>query len=94
MRFVNADKLIDRMKLQAGCAECNSYDGVRCLAACPWYDSITIVNSFADNPDNSIEFEDNDFQRVLDYQKESESVSIGVGILNAICLAEDRAAFK
>ena len=92
MRYVNADKLIDQIKLQAGCAECNSYNGVRCRA-CPWDDAIVIVDSFADNPDNSIEFEGDDFQRVLDYQKESGSVSVGVGILNAICLAEDRAAF-
>lgn len=89
MRFVNADKLIDQIKLQAGCAECNSYDGVRCRA-CQWDDAIAIVDGFADNPDNSIEFEDDDFQRVLDYQKESGSVSVGVGILNAISLAEDR----
>ena len=88
MRFVNADKLIDQIKLRAGCAECNSYEGVRCRA-CPWDDAIAIVDGFADNPDNSIEFEDDDFQRVLDYQKESEAVSVGAGILNAICLAED-----
>lgn len=93
MRFVNADKLINQIKLQAGCAECNSYDGVRCRA-CPWDDAIAIVDSFADSPDNSIEFEDDEFQRVLDYQKESESVSVGAGIMNAICLAEDRLAFK
>lgn len=93
MRFVNADKLIGQIKLQAGCAECNSYDGIRCRA-CPWDDAIAIVDEFADVSENCIEFEDEDFQRILDYQKESESVSVGVGILNAICLAEDRAAFK
>lgn len=93
MRFVDADKLIEQIKLQAGCAECNNYSGVRCRA-CQWDDAIAIVDGFADVPENSIEFREDDFQRVLDYQKESESVSVGVGILNAICLAEDRMAFK
>lgn len=69
MRFVNADKLIDQIKLQAGCAECNSYDGVRCRA-CPWDDAIAIVDSFADN---SIEFATMTFQRISN-QEESETV--------------------
>ena len=93
MRFIDADKLIEQIKLQAGCSECNNYGGVRCRA-CRWDDAITIVDDFADVPENSIEFGEDDFQRVLEYQKESESVSVDVGILNAICLAEDRAAFK
>lgn len=93
MRFINADKLINQIKLQAGCAECNSYDDVQCQT-CLWDDVIAIIDEFTDVSENYIEFEDEDFQRILDYQKESESVSVGVGILNAICLAEDRTAFK
>lgn len=48
MRYINADKLIDQIKLQAGCAKCDSYGGIRCRA-CPWDDAITIVDDFADN---------------------------------------------
>lgn len=54
MRYVNADKLIDQIKLWAGCKKCDNYGGVRCRA-CQWDDAIAIVNDFADNPDNRIE---------------------------------------
>jgi len=51
MRYVNADKLIDQMIHQAGCAKCNDYGGVRCRA-CSWDDAIAIVDDFANNIEN------------------------------------------
>lgn len=72
MRFVNADKLIDQIKLQAGCAKCNSYDGVRCRA-CPWDDAIAIVDSFAENQITVLSLQTVTFQRIPK-QKGSETV--------------------
>lgn len=48
MRLIDADKLIEQMKLQAGCAECDSYHGILCKS-CQWDDAIDLVDDFADN---------------------------------------------
>lgn len=43
MRLIDADDLMDRMREQAGCMDCNSYDGVRCRA-CTWEDAMNLVD--------------------------------------------------
>lgn len=43
MRLIDADALIERMREQAGCRACNSYDGVRCRA-CTWEDAMDLVD--------------------------------------------------
>lgn len=43
MRLIDADALMERMREQAGCRDCNSYAGVRCRA-CTWEDAINLVD--------------------------------------------------
>lgn len=43
MRLIDADALMERMREQAGCRDCNSYNGVRCRA-CTWDDAINLVD--------------------------------------------------
>jgi hypothetical protein len=47
-RIVDADALIEAIKEQARCSECENYNGVRCRA-CEWDDAIGIIDDFADN---------------------------------------------
>ena len=42
-RMIDADALIERMREQAGCRACNSYDGVRCRA-CTWEDAMNLAD--------------------------------------------------
>lgn len=44
------DAIIDRMKTWAGCASCQSYNGVRCRA-CAWADAMDCVDAFYDEID-------------------------------------------
>ena len=39
------DAIMDSMKAWAGCASCQSYNGVRCRA-CAWSDAMDCVDSF------------------------------------------------
>jgi len=48
MRRIDADKLIEEIKKQAGCESCDNYHGIRCKA-CQWEDAADIVDDFADN---------------------------------------------
>lgn len=48
MRPIDADALIEEIKIIAKCEDCNSYGGVRCRA-CSWDDAIGIVDNFGDN---------------------------------------------
>ena len=64
MRIIDADALIEHMKAQLGCAECNSYEGNKCRA-CPWDDAISIVDDFADNHPYLINTEQNDMEPLM-----------------------------
>jgi hypothetical protein len=46
-RLIDADEVIRRMKEQAGCKDCDSYDGV-CCRACTWDEAMTIIEDLAD----------------------------------------------
>jgi len=48
MRLIDADKLINEIKKQAGCESCDNYHGIRCKA-CQWDDAMDTVDDFADN---------------------------------------------
>lgn len=48
MRLIDADAVIAEIKRQAGCAECDNYNGIRCRA-CSWDDARGLVDDFADN---------------------------------------------
>lgn len=48
MRLIDADGVIEEIKRQAGCAECDHYNGIRCKA-CSWDDAMALVDDFADN---------------------------------------------
>ena len=48
MRLIDADAVIEMMRVQAGCESCDTYNGVRCRA-CPWDDAISVVDDYADN---------------------------------------------
>ena len=48
MRLIDADKLIEEIKKQAGCESCDNYHGIRCKA-CQWDDAMDTVDDFADN---------------------------------------------
>ena len=48
MRRIDADKLIDEIKKQAGCESCDNYHGIRCKA-CQWDDAADTVDDYADN---------------------------------------------
>ena len=48
MRLIDADKLIEEIKKQAGCESCNNYHGIRCKA-CQWEDAMDTVDDYADN---------------------------------------------
>lgn len=53
MRLIDADKLIEVIKKQAGCESCDNYHGIRCKA-CQWDDAADIVDDFADNHDAAL----------------------------------------
>lgn len=46
-RMVDADQVIAAMRIQAGCANCMNYNGVRCRA-CDWDDAMDIVDRYAE----------------------------------------------
>ena len=48
MRLIDADKLINEIKKQAGCESCDNYHGISCKA-CQWDDAADTVDDFADN---------------------------------------------
>ena len=48
MRLIDADKLIEVIKKQAGCESCDNYHGIRCKA-CQYEDAMDTVDDFADN---------------------------------------------
>ena len=48
MRLIDADKLIEEIKKQAGCESCDNYHGIRCKA-CQYADAADTVDDFADN---------------------------------------------
>ena len=48
MRLIDADAAIKEIERQAGCAECDNYNGIRCRA-CSWDDARGLVDDFADN---------------------------------------------
>lgn len=48
MRPIDADGLIEYLKKQAGCKDCQNYNGVRCRA-CIWDDAIDCVDDYADS---------------------------------------------
>ena len=48
MRLIDADAVIEMMRVQAGCESCDTYNGVKCRA-CPWHDAISVVDDYADN---------------------------------------------
>lgn len=48
MRIIDADKLMEEMRKQAGCDTCNNWGGIKCRS-CPWDDAMTAVDDFADN---------------------------------------------
>lgn len=53
MRLIDADKLIDEIKKQAGCESCDNYHGIRCRA-CQWDDAMDTVDDFADNHEEAL----------------------------------------
>lgn len=48
MRLIDADAVIEEIKRQAWCTECDNYNGIRCKA-CSWDDAMALVDDFADN---------------------------------------------
>lgn len=48
MRLIDADAVIKEIERQAGCAECDNYNGIRCRA-CSWDDARGLVDDYADN---------------------------------------------
>ena len=48
MRLIDADAVIEMMRVQAECESCDTYNGVKCRA-CPWHDAISVVDDYADN---------------------------------------------
>ena len=48
MRLIDADGLIEYLKEQAGCNDCQNCNGIKCRA-CSWDDAIGSVDDYADN---------------------------------------------
>ena len=48
MRLIDADVVIERLRIQAECDNCNNFHGEKCVA-CPWEDAIIIIDDYADN---------------------------------------------
>lgn len=42
-KLIDAEALMERMREQAGCRDCNSYDGVLCRA-CAWEDAMNLAD--------------------------------------------------
>ena len=47
-RMIDADALIELIKTQAHCEQCDNYNGVKCRA-CVWKDAMDMVDDYANN---------------------------------------------
>jgi len=48
MRLIDADGLIEQIKMKAECEECDNRNGVKCRT-CPWDKAMVLVDDYADN---------------------------------------------